>query len=181
FSRSWLDHLHSDVHTAENGYAASGGMSKSAKVVLEHDPEKWIPVFGQACPRARPEGSCSNNKLERAGDSKKSHLALARISHTRCACAGSRSRQGRSRAQFDVVHQTSAATHPVGFFNRPSGLLFGGHLRRRVAQPYGPIRFRHPPPYLPRRKSNAGRMECEKCGLGLRQVEPDVQLAQLLG
>src|SRR5262249_42315086 len=43
---------------------------------LEHDPEKWIPVFGKACPRARPEGSCSNNKVERDGDSKKSHLAL---------------------------------------------------------------------------------------------------------
>ena len=29
FSRSWLDRLHSDVHTAENGYAASDGMSKN--------------------------------------------------------------------------------------------------------------------------------------------------------
>jgi len=35
----------------------------------EHDPEKawpgldpgWVPVFGKACPRARPEGSCSTN------------------------------------------------------------------------------------------------------------------------
>jgi hypothetical protein len=27
------------------------------------------------------------------------------------------------------------ATHPVGFFNRPFGLPFGGHLRRRAAQP----------------------------------------------
>src|SRR5262249_43458729 len=51
---------------------------------VEHDPEKacpgldpgWMPVFGKACPRARPEGSCSNNKVERDGDSKKSHLAL---------------------------------------------------------------------------------------------------------
>src|SRR5262249_28934119 len=46
---------------------------------LEHDPEKWIPVFGKACPRARPEGSCSTNKLERDDDSKKSHLALVRF------------------------------------------------------------------------------------------------------
>ena len=29
FSRSWLDRLHSDAHTAENGYLASGGMSKN--------------------------------------------------------------------------------------------------------------------------------------------------------
>src|SRR5436190_15937604 len=34
----------------------------------EHDPEKWIPVFGKR--------SCSTNKLERDDDSKKSHLAL---------------------------------------------------------------------------------------------------------
>src|SRR5262245_29073591 len=34
FSRSWLDRLHSHVPIAENGYPSSGGMSKSAKVVL---------------------------------------------------------------------------------------------------------------------------------------------------
>jgi len=37
-------------------------------VSLEHDPEKWEPVFGKR--------SCSNNKLERDDDSKKSHPAL---------------------------------------------------------------------------------------------------------
>src|SRR5262249_13455103 len=36
---------------------------------LEHDPEKWIPVFGK--------DHAPTNKLERDGDSKKSHLALA--------------------------------------------------------------------------------------------------------
>jgi len=39
---------------------------------LEHDPEKWIPVF-----RKR---SCSIKRIERDGDSKKSHLALAGFS-----------------------------------------------------------------------------------------------------
>ena len=43
------------------------GARKSA--LLEHDPEKWVPVFGKR--------SCSTNKLERDDDSKKSHLALA--------------------------------------------------------------------------------------------------------
>src|SRR4029077_2860189 len=43
FSRSWLDHPHSDVHTAENGYAASGGMSKSAKVVLARNSMMLMP------------------------------------------------------------------------------------------------------------------------------------------
>jgi hypothetical protein len=36
-----------------------------------HDPEKWIPVFGK-----RP---CSNKKIERDNDLKKSHLALAKL------------------------------------------------------------------------------------------------------
>jgi len=40
----------------------------SDSVELEHDPEKWEPVFGKR--------SCSNNKLERDDDSKKSHAAL---------------------------------------------------------------------------------------------------------
>src|SRR5882757_5113214 len=51
---------------------------------LKHDPEKhalgprpdgWVPVFRKACPRARPEGSCSNKKIERDDNSKKSHHA----------------------------------------------------------------------------------------------------------
>ena len=36
---------------------------------LEHDAEKWVPVFGKT--------SCSDNKIKRDGDSKKSHHALA--------------------------------------------------------------------------------------------------------
>jgi hypothetical protein len=67
--------------------------------------------------------------------------------------------------QPDVVHRASAATHPAGFF-RPSGLLFGRHLQRRTDQPYVLIRFRRAALYLPRQKSNAGRIGCEKCGLG---------------
>jgi hypothetical protein len=35
---------------------------------LKHDPEKWEPLFGKR--------SCSNKKLERDDDSKKSHPAL---------------------------------------------------------------------------------------------------------
>jgi hypothetical protein len=37
-------------------------------VRLEHDPEKWIPVFGKR--------SCSNNKPERDDGSKKNRPAL---------------------------------------------------------------------------------------------------------
>ena len=48
---------------------------------LEHDPEKWTPVFGK--------GSCSNKKLERDDDSKKSHPALGldfSVSHAGRLC-----------------------------------------------------------------------------------------------
>src|SRR5882757_10828174 len=48
----------------------------SSEPELEHDPEKWAPVFRKACPRARPEGSCSSKKPERDDDSKKNHHAL---------------------------------------------------------------------------------------------------------
>src|SRR5262249_54355468 len=37
-------------------------LSAGERRALEHDPEKWIPVFGKR--------SCSTNKLERDGDSK---------------------------------------------------------------------------------------------------------------
>src|SRR5262249_15630611 len=46
------------------------------KPAPDFDPG-WIPVLGKACPRARPEGSCANNKVERDDDAKKSHLALS--------------------------------------------------------------------------------------------------------
>ena len=46
-SNLMLDRRRSDVRTAENGFATSSGVSKSAKVVLEHDPLKWTPVFGK--------------------------------------------------------------------------------------------------------------------------------------
>src|SRR6266705_1073758 len=47
------------------------GPAPIASSGLEHDPEKWTPVF-----RKR---SCSNKKIERDDDSKKSHLALVVI------------------------------------------------------------------------------------------------------
>src|SRR6266699_5387462 len=49
--------------------------------VLEHDPEKWVPVFPRDKREAFARRSCSNNKLERDDDSKKSHRALARRTH----------------------------------------------------------------------------------------------------
>jgi hypothetical protein len=38
--------------------------------------------------------------------------------------------------QHDMMHRWSAASLPVGFFNRPSGVLFGGNHRRRAAHPH---------------------------------------------
>src|SRR6266849_4027362 len=44
---------------------------------LEHDPEKWLPVFPRDKREAFARRSCSNKKIERDDDSKKSHRALA--------------------------------------------------------------------------------------------------------
>src|SRR3981189_2930115 len=43
---------------------------------LEHDPEKWVPVFPRDKREAFARRSCSNKKIERDDDSKKSHPAL---------------------------------------------------------------------------------------------------------
>ena len=43
---------------------------------LEHDPEKWAPVFPRDKREAFARRSCSNRKIERDGDSKKSRPAL---------------------------------------------------------------------------------------------------------
>src|SRR5713101_1263825 len=45
---------------------------------LEHDPEKWVPVFPRDKREAFARRSCSNKKIERNDDSKKSHPALSR-------------------------------------------------------------------------------------------------------
>src|SRR6266704_4354079 len=42
----------------------------------EHDPEKWVPVFPRDKREAFARRSCSNRKIERDDDSKKSHAAL---------------------------------------------------------------------------------------------------------
>src|SRR5262245_30845466 len=67
---------------------------------LEHDPEKWIPVFGKR--------SCSNNKQERDGDSKKSHLALA---------------TGRAGAPASRPVERTATTETSSTSRRPRGAI----------------------------------------------------------
>ena len=44
---------------------------------LEHDPDKWVPIFPRDKREAFARRSCSNKKIERDDDSKKSHPALA--------------------------------------------------------------------------------------------------------
>jgi hypothetical protein len=45
--------------------------------LLEHDPEKWTPVFPRDKRKAFARRSCSNNKIERDRDSKKNYPGLA--------------------------------------------------------------------------------------------------------
>jgi hypothetical protein len=47
--------------------------------VLEHDPEKWMPVFPRDKREAFARRSCSNKKIERDDDSNKSHPALGAL------------------------------------------------------------------------------------------------------
>jgi hypothetical protein len=49
--------------------------------LLEHDPEKWIPVYGKR--------SCSEKKLERDDDSKKTRHALMAYVRGRRHCIAS--------------------------------------------------------------------------------------------
>src|SRR6202158_4835896 len=61
---------------------------------LEHDPEKWTPVFR--------ERSCSNKQIERDDDSKKSHPALA----SRALSFRAKREPGMTGFQVGVVSQT---------------------------------------------------------------------------
>src|SRR6267143_6913906 len=54
--------------------ASSGPIPKapgSAGGYLQHDPEKWVPVFPRDKREAFARRSCSNKKIERDDDSKK--------------------------------------------------------------------------------------------------------------
>src|SRR3974390_35302 len=74
----------------------------------EHDPEKWVPVFGKR--------SCSNKEVEQDDDSKKNHPALLARRRAR-TCASSTARCCFSRALFS-------------FGNRP-GVNHESGLRKR--------------------------------------------------
>src|SRR5712675_69757 len=56
------------------------GMTIRGKVIpLQHDPEKWVPVFPRDKRKAFARRSCSNKKMERDDDSRKSHPAPGRM------------------------------------------------------------------------------------------------------
>ena len=107
-----------------------GEVQPSSQRALEHDPEKhalgprpdgWVPVFPQDKREAFARRSCSNKKIERDDDSKKSHPALA---NTRMSClarkfvgpgqrrlAGERIEKNcRSRRVGGVVRQFQTST-----------------------------------------------------------------------
>ena len=67
------------------------------------------------------------------------------------------------RAMWDIGQArrrtlSASSTGPLGCLS--AGISSAGRLNRMPR-----YAFRRPALYLPRRKSNAGRMECEKCGL----------------
>src|SRR2546426_10995492 len=123
-------HLGSDAEARGRLASATAHPSPLAQPTLcRHAPE-----VGAVCGKAARTDLCGGRGVTR----------VPTATTLDAACAGSRSRQGRSRAPRDVGHRASAATPPVGFFNRPFGLPFGGHLQRPAAPPYAPIRFSPP-------------------------------------
>jgi hypothetical protein len=70
--------------------------------------------------------------------------------------------------------RASAATHPVGFFNRPFGLRFGGYLRRRAAQPHVPIRFSPPDPISVVLGADRGVMHVNHAALAIAAREDGI-------
>ena len=67
---SFLELTLADVNSFSELTAWEASMSDAAIIApaLEHDPEKWVPVFGKR--------SCSKKKLEWDDDSKRSHHPL---------------------------------------------------------------------------------------------------------
>src|SRR5713226_1475511 len=57
----------------------SGVSGMGLMLPLEHDPEKWLPVFPRDKREAFARRSCSNKKIERDDYSKKSHRALGTV------------------------------------------------------------------------------------------------------
>ncbi|PNE10174.1 MAG: hypothetical protein CR217_15850 [Beijerinckiaceae bacterium] len=94
--------------------AAPSSLSLSA---LEHDPEKWTPVFGRR--------SCSNKNLKRDDDSKKSHPALMKLERNGSV--------GNRRCHFRLI--VNAARHPAQRrSSRPrTGIISKSRLNQSMA------------------------------------------------
>src|SRR5262249_8866791 len=96
---------------------------RQGRKIIEHDPEKWEPVFGKR--------SCSNKELERDDDSKKNHPALADLrSNSRMMAAAARISNARQDHRYDR-----------GCTARGRGDL-ACHRRRAIAAIPGRIRAR---------------------------------------
>src|SRR5215475_2021028 len=103
------------------------------------------------------------------GDVRLGGNALARISHTRWGLrrfkkpTGQKPRAARSGCIGQARRRTLSAssTGPSGCLS--AGISNVGRLNRMPR-----YAFRRPTSYLPRRKRNAGPMECENCGLADR-------------
>src|SRR5262245_59515135 len=94
-------------------------------------------------------------------------MALARISHTRCRLRRFKKPTGQKLRAVRSGGSDKRGDAPCRLLQPALRVAF----RRASPAPCGSTvcpdtLFAAPMPYLPRRKSNAGGMECEKCGLG---------------
>ena len=84
--------------------AAAGAGEVGVRNGAEHDPEKWVPVFPRDKREAFARRSCSNKKIERDNESKKSHHALGRRMSRRfepARSSGSRALSNRAIVCFN--------------------------------------------------------------------------------
>src|SRR5215475_3826316 len=126
----------------------------------------WVRISYSA---HRPDaGTCGRGRCGGKDVNDFGHLhndgVLAPISHTRRCLRRFKKPTGQEPCAVRCGASGKHGDTPCRLLQPAIRLPFGGHLQRRAAQPYGPISFRRPTPYLPRRKSNAGTVECENGG-----------------
>jgi hypothetical protein len=112
---------------------------------LEHDPEKWVPVFPRDKREAFARRSCSNKKIERDDDSKKSHPARVPPIGCREFVLGNSNRNGiriidlpvpsclRSSCQKLLRRMTNFGSRAPGRFRRAMSRFVASASRPEVS------------------------------------------------
>jgi hypothetical protein len=99
---------------------------------LKHDPEKWVPVFRK---------DCSNKKIERDDDSKKSYRALSDRASVEARCITKRTPEGARQMRLvgepaemaDAGQRHPVANQLLGGIDAPLRVIAMGRDSERSA------------------------------------------------